>query len=58
MRVAHWAVLAGVVAVSAAVPASRAEDAPRSGPAVGSSASAFDVHDITGKNKGKKLCYV
>ncbi len=32
--------------------------AGESGPKVGSTASAFDVHDVTGPNKGKSLCYV
>jgi hypothetical protein len=30
----------------------------KSGPEKGSSASAFDVRDFTGRFKGQKLCYV
>ena len=48
--------LVAALAVPAFVAPAVAGD--RSGPKVGSSATAFDVHDITGPNKGKTLCYV
>jgi hypothetical protein len=46
---------AAVVVAAFALPAHAGD---KSGPAVGSTVSAFDVHDITGPNKGKTLCYV
>jgi hypothetical protein len=50
-------VTAGALLVGLALSA-RAGDTPRSGPEVGSTVSAFDVHDVTGRFKGSKLCYV
>jgi hypothetical protein len=48
---------ASTVAVVAALVAP-AVAADRSGPKAGDHATPFDVNDITGKNKGKSLCYV
>ena len=48
--------LAALVLPAFVAPAVIAAD--HSGPKVGSQAGAFDVHDITGPNKGKTLCYV
>jgi hypothetical protein len=52
------AAIPALVVAAALVASARAGDSPRSGPAPGASASAFDVHDITGPHKGEKLCYV
>lgn len=52
-RVAAASVVIAGLALSA-----QAGDKPRSGPEVGSAVSAFDVHDVTGRFKGEKLCYV
>jgi hypothetical protein len=41
-----------------AVPALRAEDAPKSGFQVNDRTPPFDVVDVSGPNKGKQLCYV
>ncbi|CAN5753987.1 hypothetical protein BH23PLA1_BH23PLA1_22340 [soil metagenome] len=48
-----------VVVVSAlgVAAASRADDGPKSGLAVGEPAPAFDVYDVTGPNQGTELCY-
>lgn len=48
--------LVAALALPALVAPAVAQD--RSGPKVGSGISAFDVHDVTGPNKGKTLCYV
>ena len=50
-------VLAAVLALPAFVAPAVAGDRT-SGPKVGEGVSAFDVHDVTGPNKGKTLCYV
>jgi hypothetical protein len=49
--------LSAVVVSIVAVGISSAGDPVDSGLAVGDFASPFDVHDITGPNKGKTLCY-
>lgn len=56
MRRLHLAAAALVMSASAiAAPAVFAGD---TGLKKGDKASAFDVQDITGPNKGKTLCYV
>lgn len=50
-------VLAAMLAVPAIVAPAVAGDRT-SGPKVGDGVTAFDVHDLTGPNKGKTLCYV
>ncbi|MEO6807738.1 MAG: hypothetical protein ABI353_01315 [Isosphaeraceae bacterium] len=51
-----WGISALVVSAFV-VGTTYAADAPTSGLQVGENASAFDVQDITGPNKGKTLCY-
>jgi hypothetical protein len=46
-----------VLALAGALAAPASGD-DKSGPPVGESAPSFDVHDVTGPNKGKTLCYV
>lgn len=48
--------LAGVASI-VTVGVSLAGEPVKSGQATGEVVGAFDVHDVTGPNKGKTLCY-
>jgi hypothetical protein len=48
------AAFAATALVATLLPALAAD----SGPKVGSSVTKFEVQDITGRNKGKTVCYV
>ncbi len=51
-----WIIAVSVVALGVMPSLERAQN--RAGFQVGDTTPAFDVVDVTGPNKGKKLCYV